>query len=344
MLAWMAVAWANEALAGEAVDAVLASMTLEQKVSQMMMSSPPLAKEGPVDVGGIIILGYLLKGEETVRSRVADLQARATVPLLVAADVEGGDMNRLGFVEGLEVIPSARELGEGSPEGAKQVGQTVGRGMLSIGLNTNLAPVLDLADKGMMHESGRSMGAEPDQVAAVARAYSDGLWAAGVVPIGKHFPGYGDLEQNSDHHLVVTDRSSDEIARHADAFVQVGDKVAGVMLANVGYSAYGSVPAILSSELVQMAHDYGWLTITDDLAIEALAESVGGDREEVVRRAFLAGNDVLLTTAPIDWDQALDYRGIVLELVKGQPELEAQVDESVRRILQVKARAGLLGD
>lgn len=343
MLAVLALAWANEAQPDQ-VETLLASMTLEQKVSQMIMSSPPLAKEGPVDVGGIIILGYLLKGEESVRSRVADLQARATVPLLVAADVEGGEMNRLDFVQGLEVIPSARELGQQDASAATEVGKTVGTGMLSIGLNTNLAPVLDLADKGMMFESGRSMGADPNTVARVATAYSEGLWSSGVVPIAKHFPGYGDLDQNSDHHLVVTERSSDEIARHADAFVQVGDTVAGVMLANVGYTAYGSVPAILSPELVQMAHDYGWMTITDDLAIEALAESVGGSQEEVVRRAFLAGNDMLLTTAPIDWDQALDYRGILLELVKQQPELEAQVDDSVRRILKVKARAGLLKD
>jgi beta-N-acetylhexosaminidase len=116
----------------------------------------------------------------------------------------------------------------------------------------------------------------------------------------------------------------------------------GVLMANVAYALYGGMPAILSGELVQKAHAQGWMTVTDDLAVGALAEAIGGQPEEVVRRAFLAGNDVLLTTAPIDWEKALDYRKIILELVREQPSLESRIDESVLRLLRVKQRIGLL--
>ena len=67
-----------------------------------------------------------------------------------------------------------------------------------------------------------------------------------------------------------------------------------------------------------------------------------GGAEEVVRRAFLAGNDILLTTAPIDWDRALDYQGILLGLLAEDPSLEPRLDASVRRVLSVKEEAGLL--
>ncbi|MCB9763644.1 MAG: glycoside hydrolase family 3 protein [Alphaproteobacteria bacterium] len=324
------------------VEALLASMSLEDKVSQMMMSYPPISKTDPVTVGSVIFVGNLLKSEDKVTARVADLSSRARIPLLVAADVEGGALNKLGFLPGLEAVPSNRELGEAGPDAARLWGERVGLGMKRLGLNCALAPVLDVAGAGMMYDSGRSFSAEPQQVAALGRAYLEGLSAAGVVGVGKHWPGYGELATNTDHHLVVTQRSREDVAREAGAFVTVGDRMVGVMLANVGYSSYGGVPAILSRDLVDQAHARGWLTITDDLAIGALAEATDGDAEELVRQAFLAGNDILLTTAPIDWDKALDYRGVVLELVRKDPALTARVDDSVRRILTLKDHMGIL--
>ena len=308
----------------------------------MIMSYPPLDTKAPVAVGSVILLGHSFKSADSVRARIASLQARAEIPLFVAADVEGGRLNRLKSLKGFEKVPSARDLGGMGEASAREWGRKVGQGMSSLGLNCNLAPVLDVAGKGLMFESGRAIGADPDHVAKIGMAYAQGLAEAGVMAVGKHYPGYGDLGENSDHSLVLTNRAPEKVAWHADAFVQVGDAIIGVMMANVGYNAYGGVPAILSKELVAMAHDHGWLTITDDLAIDALADSVGGDSAEVVRRAFLAGNDILLTTAPLDWEYAIDYRGILLELVRSSPEHVGRVDGSVRRILQAKQKAGLL--
>lgn len=324
------------------VERLLSGLTLDEKIGQMMMSYPPLDKTGPVPVGSVIFLGNLLKSEAPVVERIESLQARSKIPLLIAADVEGGKLNKLSFLPGLESVPSNRALAAEGEAAAREWGRKVGAGMLRLGINMALAPVLDVAGSGMMYDSERSFGADPAVAAKLGQAYSQGLSEGGVVAVGKHWPGYGDLDENTDHHFVVTSRSTSEVERQSKAFVGCGQAIAGVMLANVGYDSYGSVPAILSEELVRSAHRQGWLAITDDLAIDALAEATGGDKEEVVRRAFLAGNDILLTTAPIDWDQALDYRGLVRELVDARPELVAQVDDSVHRILRVKARAGLL--
>lgn len=322
------------------VERILSTMSLDARISQLMMSYPPLSKTDTVDVGSVIFVGNLMKSEEAVRARVDDLQSRATIPLLVAADVEGGKLNKLGFLEGLESVPANRDISD--EEAALQWGLKVGVGMKSLGLNMALAPVLDAAESGVMAESGRSFHGDPETVGSLGRAYCRGLAQAGVASVGKHWPGYGSLAQNTDHHFVVTERSHQEVQRQARAFTMVGKDMTAVMLANVGYSSFGSRPAILSSDLVDWAHTQGWLTITDDLAIEMLAEATGGDQEEVVRQAFLAGNDILLTTAPIDWDKAIDYRGIIKKLVVEDPSLEARIDDSVRRILLAKERLGLL--
>jgi beta-N-acetylhexosaminidase len=214
--------------------------------------------------------------------------------------------------------------------------------MKTLGFNCNLGPVLDLADSGLMFESGRSMGSDPAKVAKLARAYATGLWSEGVAPVGKHYPGYGAIEINSDHALVVSERTPAEIDKQASAFSLAGDSLAGVMLANVAFTSYGSVPAILSPQLVGAAHKGGWLTLTDDLAIQTLSEATGGDQEEVVRKAFLAGNDMLLTTAPFNWDKGLNVYQVVLEMVKAKPELVSRVDEGALRVLRLKLMLGLL--
>jgi beta-N-acetylhexosaminidase len=114
------------------------------------------------------------------------------------------------------------------------------------------------------------------------------------------------------------------------------------MLSNVVYAKLGSGPAILEPALVSMAHENGWISVTDDVAIRALAERIGAEREEVVRRAFRAGNDLILTTEPPDWSGGLDYFGILTKLAESDPKMAEQLDAAVRRVLRIKDRMGLL--
>ena len=92
------------------VERILGGLSLDEKIGQMMMSYPPLDKTGPVPVGSVIFVGNLLKSESAVVERVESLQSRSSIPLLIAADVEGGKLNKLSFLPGLETVPSNREL------------------------------------------------------------------------------------------------------------------------------------------------------------------------------------------------------------------------------------------
>ena len=321
-----------------------ASMSLEDKISQMFMSYPPLDKTGPVTVGAVIMLGPVLKSGEKIAARAQDLQKRAKIPLIVAVDMEGGQLNRLQAIPALKDAPSGKKLGEMSEADAEAWGETLGSEMKNIGINCNLGPVLDLAQKGHMFDRERSMGGDPDAVAKVASAYVKGMWKYGVAAFGKHFPGYGETAQNSDHDLVLSTRSEAEIKRQAQPFFSLGSDLSGVLLTNIAFKERGGIPAILSGEMVDMAHaaQPDWVTMTDDIAVAPLLQATGGDAAEVVRKAFHAGNDIILTTAPIDWEKALDLRGIIRGEIKARPELERRVDQSVMRILRLKEKMGLL--
>jgi beta-N-acetylhexosaminidase len=319
----------------------LASMTLEEKVAQLVVAFPP-GGDGPVDLGGVILLGKVLRDPEAMRARIESLQARARVPLLVAVDLEGGELNRLRAVPTLGALPPAQSLGgEGTWE-AEAWGRRAGLDMVALGLNTSFGPVFDLADRGFMHETRRALGADPVRVARLGKAFARGLASAGVLAVGKHFPGYGPEAGSSDKALLIVDRDPQEIARQQAAFVSAGEAIGGVMLANVGFTAYGGVPAILSPELVARAHLSGWLAVTDDLAVPSLLLATGGDPRELVRRAFLAGNDLLLTTAPVAWERGVDPREVLVELLRAEPRHVPRLDESVLRILRAKVKLGLL--
>ncbi len=324
------------------VDSLLSRLSLEQKIGQLLLSYPPLDRTAPVMVGGVVMVGNLLKGADYVRERVADLQDRAVVPLLVAADVEGGELNRLSFLPDLRDLPSARQLGQGPVQQVGEWGCRVGSGMSSLGINLSLAPVLDLAASGMMYDSGRSFGDDPQWVANMAGAYSQGLAMAGVLAIGKHYPGYGDLSANTDYNLLVRNVSAADLEPEIRAFELAGPSLAGVMLSNVAYGAYGGEPAVIDHALVERAHYASWVTVTDDLAIAAIAQATGGDPAALLRAAYLAGNDLLLTTAPPDWDKGLDYMGVLMDLVNTDPQAMAALDDRVRRVLGLKDRLGLL--
>jgi beta-N-acetylhexosaminidase len=327
--------------ASPAAERALSRLTLEEKVAQLVVAFPPPG-DGPIRQGGVILLGKALRDPSTLRARVEALQRRAALPLLVAVDLEGGDLNRLRGLPTLAAFPSARAMGEEGGWEAEAWGRRAGLDLVSLGVNMSLGPVLDLASSGFMAETGRSLGDDPVRVARLARAFAKGLASAGILPIGKHYPGYGPAEGSSDKALLHVTRSAQEIARHQAAFVSAGEVLAGVMLANVAFTAYGGVPAILSPELVARAHLSGFLTVTDDLAVPSLLEATGGDAAELWRRAFLAGNDLLLTTAPCEWPGVPDPRAVLLALLRARPELGLRLDESVRRVLAAKERAGLL--
>jgi beta-N-acetylhexosaminidase len=325
----------------ERVERVLQSLTTRERVGQLLLAYPQIDRTGPVEVG-LLFVGNSLKNVAKAKEKIDSSRARSKIPPFVAVDMEGGPSNRMKSVRSLKALPSAREMATLDDAEVKRWGRKVGEAMRGVGLNLNLAPVLDVAPSGHMERNGRSYSGDPDVVVKKSMAYSRGLLEAGVVPIGKHFPGYGDTDGDSDHALVTSDWPKERVFAEADVFVKAKDALGGVMLANVVYAAVDDKPAILSSKLVARAHEHEWLAVTDDISIALLADAVGGTSEDVLVQSFRAGNDLLLTTAPPDWNKGLDYLGILTRLAESDPSAKKQLDESCRRVLRLKDRMGLL--
>ncbi len=325
------------------VDRVFESLDLRGRAAQLIIAYPQLGK-GVVEVGGVVFVGNALRNIGRATEKIASLTARAKIPPFFAVDIEGGASNRLKSVKALRTMPSARDLAELEDFEVRKWGKRVGQSMHAIGLNMNLAPVLDMAESGHMADNRRSFSGDPLVVAMKATAYSRGLLEAGVLPIGKHFPGYGDLEGDSDHALITAPWERERVLQELSVFQQIHEVLAGVMVANVAYASFDSRPAILAPDLVGLVHERDWVSVTDDLSIQLLADAIGGTSEDVLKQALMAGNDLLLTTAPPDWDKGLDYIGILVRFGQSHPAAKQKIDAACRRLLRLKDRLGLLDE
>ncbi|MFL5346441.1 MAG: glycoside hydrolase family 3 N-terminal domain-containing protein [Hyalangium sp.] len=324
------------------VERVLQSLSLREKVGQLLLAYPQISKDGPVEAGGVLFVGPTLRKIHAAKVRIRSSRQRAHIPPFFAVDIEGGSFNRLNRYPSIKDLPLARDMAALEEPVVEAWGVRVGKAMRAVGLNMNLAPVFDVSSTGHMFRNGRSFSGDPEVVKKKATAFARGLMRAGVIAIGKHFPGYGDLDSDSDHEHATVDWDPERVRAQASVFRAADPFLGGVMMSNIVYSKFGPKPAILEPALVSLAHENGWITITDDVAIQALAEQIGAEREEVVRQAFLAGNDLILTTEPPDWSGGLDYFGIITRLAESDPKMAGQLDAAVRRVLRLKDRLGLL--
>ncbi len=227
----------------------------------------------------------------------------AGLPLLIAADQEGGQLLALG--DGFTPFGGPMAIGAtGDAALAARVGRAIGRELRAVGVNVNYAPVLDVASNPANPAIGiRSFGDEPDAVGRLAAAWLTGLQSAGVAGAGKHFPGIGAAAEDTHLRLAIVDRSRAELdARELPPFKAAID--AGVQLvmsghfASPGLAGSRSLPATLSrrvmGDLLRDELGFDGVTITDALDMQALPQDATQAVDVVA--AIRAGVDLLLAT------------------------------------------------
>jgi len=272
------------------------------------------------------------------------LQGDSKLPLLIAADFELGVSNRLN---GTTAFPNAMAIGAtGSLEYAKAFGRITGEEARAIGVHWNFFPVADVnsnPDNPIINT--RSFGEDPQQVGDFVSAYVRGAHSAGLLTTAKHFPGHGDTA--TDSHLglaqVTGDRARLESVELPPFRKAIEAGVDSVMVAHVSVPALDSSPnavATISPEIVshllkQQLHFPG-IVITDALDMGALTRLYVSDIGREAVDAFKAGNDMLLI--PPDLEAA--YQAILKAVQSGEIP-PSRVDESVLKILRVKASLGL---
>jgi len=251
-------------------------------------------------VGGIILFAHNLVAPSQIRDLTREIRAAAGRPVLIAADQEGGPVSRLPS-PAFPDYPAHGDLGgRGVEEEVEAVAEEMATALAGLGINTNLAPVLDVvADPVTAFIGKRSFGADPALVGRLGRAFVRGCERAGVLACVKHFPGHGATGGDS-HHTLPTIEATEATLMARDvapfrALIERGGTL--VMPAHVRYTAVDPLlPATLSERLLRgwlrHALRYDGVVISDDMEMRAITDHF--QPSDIVRRYWAAGGDLLL--------------------------------------------------
>ena len=327
------------------VENTLQSMTLQEKIGQMVMigiygtdvDKDSLAMLHQYHIGGIILFDRNMNTQEQVRALNAHLQEQAgeKLPLFIAVDEEGGAVARMK--DQLLPPPAAQEIGAtGKTENARHWAGKTARALRNIGFNVNLAPVADLGTG-----RGRSFSDKPDVAADFVRSAADGYEQENFIYCLKHFPGLGRGTVDTHLDTTVVDASRQELLNWDIIPFQriIKEKNPAdyfIMINHVTYPQLEAKPAsispVIQTELLRKELGYKGVIITDDIAMGALSKYY--TPTEIAFRAVQAGADIVLS-CHVYKNGAEVYQRLLEAVEKGELS-EARVNDSLRRILRVK--------
>ncbi|HKY70500.1 MAG TPA: beta-N-acetylhexosaminidase [Nitrospira sp.] len=292
--------------------------------------------------GGVILFSRNLESVEQIVQLTNDLQACSPKsPLLISIDQEGGRVSRLP--KGFTIFPPCELIGRcHSGELAYAAAATIAKELKAVGVNMNMAPVLDVNSNPDNPVIGdRAFGTTPEIVSELGLVTAAGLQDNKVVACGKHFPGHGDTNADSHKELPIVEASRErlEAVEFTPFRRATAAGIATLMTAHVLYKALDDrLPATLSPDVIthllreQMGYD--GVVLTDDLEMHAIVDNYGPGDAAV--RAFLAGCDMLLICK--ERDREIAAFEAVEKAVASGAIATARLDQSVVRIQRIKQR------
>lgn len=338
-------------------------MTLEQKVGQLFIIVPEGQTLGPetrrqlryLNAGGVVLLeknvSAPLQTAEFIQAMQLEVRAAGLPGMLVAADQEGGQVSRLRRADGYTEFPSPMALAAtpGGCESVRVAAAIVAREMKAIGMNTVLAPVLDINNNPENPVINvRAFGSEPGQVARCGIAHIDAVLGEGLIAVGKHFPGHGDTSLDSHTALPVITHTLERLNSVEfvpfKAAIQAG--IPAIMTAHIVFPALDPTPNLPStlsqrvlSGLLRKELNFKGAIFSDALTMGALPLS-GNPGPQATVKALKAGADVLLFGE--GYQAHRDAYEAVISAVRAGDVSAERLDDAVRRVLKLKEDFGLL--
>ncbi|KAI9361345.1 glycoside hydrolase superfamily [Pilaira anomala] len=272
------------------------------------------------DLGSVILFSRNIASPSQVQKLTYNLQRAAKEaghvrPLLIAVDQENGVVRRLG--QSGTYLPGNMALGAiNSSSAAYQVAKATGKELLSLGINWNLAPVMDVNNNALNPVIGvRSFGEDSKRVSQLCMAQVNGYHEQGVVTSLKHFPGHGDTATDSHLGLPVIDKSLEELeqvelAPYREILKKKEDEngyPSSIMVAHIALPKLvkKNQPASLASEIVndllREKLGYQGVVITDCVEMDAIKDTVGSARGALM--ALQAGNDISMISHTLAFQQ-----------------------------------------
>lgn len=343
----------------ERVEATIESLSLETKVGQLFIyvqsGSPTQPDEHDRDFfrryrpGGVIVYDRNVDSREQIGAYLAGLQGLNAElgypgPLVVCVDHRGGDHAILEpDASGLEFpAPIAQTAIDDDLEAVgEEIGAALGRDVLDVGFNLNLAPYADFLERGDIEKfvfGNSMMGSDPEANAALSRGLVRGMRSAGVGATYCVFPGgYGSLDRDPHHFPGAIEAGEAEIRdRYLTAPRAAFDAGAeAVMLSHRQFPALdpesrpGTYSPPVIRDLLRDELGFDGLVMTDAIKMSGATEHAGSSEEAAIR-AINAGADMILCA---DWDERLAVEAAVRD---GRIS-EERVDDALRRVIRLKS-------
>lgn len=335
----------------------VAGMTDREKIGQLVMFgfsgtktvSSEFAKiMANYAVGNVILYGANIArddrdgGFDRCAKLTESIRAHSAtgIPLLISTDVEGGHVTRFRWRNGTK---SAEALGKnGDEEAALLQFQRIATALFDVGINTNLAPVLDVAKTPSKTFLGTRIISSDEEVAArIGCACIEGLQTGGCLSIVKHFPGHGATTADS-HNTTPVVKKSWEALRSYEVYPfrqAVTAGVDGVMVAHILYPEIdpdhiASQSEIIITDLLRGEMGFEGVVMSDDFRMNGLRSQAPLGQAAV--RFILAGGDLILCGAKHDYQRSI-LKGLTDAVADGTIS-EERLDESVIRILTAKMK------
>ncbi len=342
----------------------MTNLSLEQKIGQLFILGFPgatLQPDHPIaqdicqrNLGGVILFDRFLaeaKASNNILNArqltqlTASLQELAEQSLLIAVDQEGGLVNRFKKERGFPVTPAAVELGKSSDlastaQNARQTAQM----LLDVGVNLNLAPVVDLnvyEENPIIGKYGRSFSADPAIVTAHAEVWVREHRECGILSCLKHFPGHG--SSHSDSHLGFVDITETWQEAELLPYQQLINRghIDSIMLGHLfNRNIDAQYPATLSKTtiqtLIRQQLQFAGVVISDDMQMKAITAHYG--LEEACCKSLAAGVDLLIIGNNLAYDPLIlaKVRDTILRGLDEGIITEARLEKAWRRVQKFK--------
>ena len=327
---------------------ILSQMSLEQKIGQLFVfgfNGTSINKNitqliQNQYIGGVLLLEPNIENNNQLSNLLSDIQNISYIPLLVCIDQEGGIVARLS---GDKILTKAQKDMKNEQE-AYTISNQRGEILSSLGINTNLAPVVEYitSSKSFMYQ--RVFRGTKEEVALKSKAAIQGYIDSGIVSVAKHYPGHSNSSPDSHYSLPKVNITTQQWDEYIFPFKYlVEEKIPDViMVGHILYPNIDSKPSTISSEIIQkrLRQDLGYsgVIITDDMEMDSI-EKVG-EYNQIAKEALLAGVDILLYSGIPNVQR--DVYQYIFESTSNGEIAESIINEKVLRILSLKIKYGLI--
>lgn len=301
--------------------------TLDQATQQFLSYTHP---------GGIILFQKNIQNENQLKSFITLLQSTNKIPMFIAIDQEGGTVHRLEWNETLTLPPKLIS----TPQQAYALGVARGKMLHHIGINMNLAPVVEYTPSTNSFIYPRTFNGDIYNVVEKSTNMINGYKTSQIISVPKHFPGHGDGDIDPHEGIVSVNIPDTQWNEYIKPFsmLLLSSNIDAIMIGHIMFPNIDKYPASLSYEIITnrliKELNYNGIVISDAMEMKSISKL--GTQEQIALQALSAGEDILIYSQYSEQSNVYDY---ILQQVK---QGTLNIDEKVKRILRLKMQYNIL--